>query len=140
MLSSSWEGSDAASERDDVDSGSGTGGHQGVFAVVRCSGVGLVGERGTGMPNASIAELSIEIDFSMSITFEYSEWVTPAFNGRHTPQIHPHMSLDRLSTFLRYAVPMAFLVVSPVCTMGRVLVKAHLVAITRNPLESCKTL
>ena len=70
-----WDGSEAgASEsRDDADSGSGAGGHTGVFAVVRCSGVGLVGERGTGVPNASIAEISIEMDFSMSITLEYAE-------------------------------------------------------------------
>ena len=40
--------------------------------VVRLADVGLVGERGTGVPNATISEVSVELDVSLTLTLEFS--------------------------------------------------------------------
>lgn len=45
--------------------------------VLRLSDVGLVGERGSKVPNASIGELSLEIEVALALDFEYARCVLP---------------------------------------------------------------
>ncbi len=40
--------------------------------VVRLSEVGLIGEKGTKVPNASIAEISVEVELCLTFNFEYT--------------------------------------------------------------------
>ena len=47
-------------------------GRAGLWVVLRLSDVGLVGERGSKVPNASIGELSLEIEVALALTFEYA--------------------------------------------------------------------
>ena len=51
---------------------SGMSARSGMWIVVQCSGVGLFGERGSKVPSASIGELSLEIEVSLALDFEYS--------------------------------------------------------------------
>lgn len=44
--------------------------------VVRLSEVGLIGEKGTKVPNASIAEISIEAEVLLTFSFEFSRWAS----------------------------------------------------------------
>lgn len=48
--------------------------------VVRLSEVGLIGEKGTKVPNASIAEISLELELSLTFTFDYSRSVSKPAN------------------------------------------------------------
>jgi len=45
--------------------------------VLRLSDVGLVGERGSKVPNASNGELSLEIEVALALDFEYARCVLP---------------------------------------------------------------
>ena len=47
-------------------------GRAGLWVVLRLSSVGLVGERGSKVPNASIGELSLEIEVALALDFEYA--------------------------------------------------------------------
>jgi hypothetical protein len=49
-----------------------TSGRAGLWVVLRLSDVGLVGERGSKVPNASIGELSLEIEVALALDFEYA--------------------------------------------------------------------
>lgn len=40
--------------------------------VIRLSEVGLIGEKGTKVPNASIAEISVEVELCLTFNFEYT--------------------------------------------------------------------
>ena len=56
-----------------MDSTSGGGGsRKGLFVVVRLSDVGLIGEKGTKVPNASIAEISVEVELCLTFSFEFT--------------------------------------------------------------------
>lgn len=48
------------------------GGRQGMLVAVRCMEVGLVGEKGSKVPNFAIQELSLEMDFQLSLSWTYS--------------------------------------------------------------------
>ena len=73
----------AASVRTGTSQGSGAmdsastcaSGRAGLWAVLRLSEVGLVGERGSKVPNASIGELSLEIEVALALDFEFSRCV-----------------------------------------------------------------
>lgn len=52
----------------------GGAGRAGFGAVVQCRGVQLVGEKGTGVPNTSFGELQLAVDFTLTVSFEYSRW------------------------------------------------------------------
>ena len=43
--------------------------------VLRLSDVGLVGERGSKVPNASIGELSLEIEVALALSFEFARYI-----------------------------------------------------------------
>lgn len=64
---------------------SGVSSRSGMWIVVQCTGVGLFGERGSKVPSASIGELSLEIEVSLALDFEYS---------RCTP--HPSLQLANM--------------------------------------------
>ena len=51
-------------------------GRAGLWVVLRLSDVGLVGERGSKVPNASIGELSLEVEVALALTFEYARYMT----------------------------------------------------------------
>lgn len=71
-----WEGSTEKGSEAGLDSVSGSGGNRkGLFVVVRLSEVGLIGEKGTKVPNASIAEISVEIELTLTFNFEYTRFV-----------------------------------------------------------------
>ena len=60
-------------------------GRAGLWVVLRLSEVGLVGERGSKVPNASIGELSLEIEVALALDFEFSRCIhmtllTPAYD------------------------------------------------------------
>ena len=40
--------------------------------MVRCQDVGLLGERGSKVPNATIGQLSIEVELQLTLSLEYS--------------------------------------------------------------------
>ena len=40
--------------------------------LCRCQDVGLLGERGSKVPNATIGQLSIEVEVAMTLNLEYS--------------------------------------------------------------------
>ena len=62
-----------------MDSASGSGGNRkGLFVVVRLSEVGLIGEKGTKVPNASIAEISVEVELCLTFKFEFTRWACSA--------------------------------------------------------------
>lgn len=63
---------DRLSEGAEAASTSGASGRSGMWIVVRCSEVGLLGERGSKVPSAAIGELSLEIELSLALDFEYS--------------------------------------------------------------------
>ncbi|CAL8467730.1 g7268 [Coccomyxa elongata] len=63
---------DRSSEAQDAASMSGVSSRSGMWIVVQCSGVGLFGERGSKVPSASIGELTLEIEVSLALDFEYS--------------------------------------------------------------------
>ncbi len=63
---------DRSSEAPEAASMSGASSRSGMWIVVQCSGVGLFGERGSKVPSASIGELSLEIELSLALDFEYS--------------------------------------------------------------------
>lgn len=68
-----WEGGTERGSEAGLDSVSGSGGHRkGLFVVVRLSEVGLIGEKGTKVPNASIAEISVEVELCLTFNFEYT--------------------------------------------------------------------
>ena len=68
-----WEGATERGSDTGLDSVSGSGGsRKGMFVVVRLSEVGLIGEKGTKVPNASIAEISVEIELNLTFKFEYT--------------------------------------------------------------------
>ena len=68
-----WEGATERGSEAGLDSVSGSGGHRkGLFVVVRLSEVGLSGEKGTKVPNASIAEISVEVELCLTFNFEYT--------------------------------------------------------------------
>ncbi len=68
-----WEGGTDRGSEAGLDSVSGSGGHRkGLFVVVRLSEVGLIGEKGTKVPNASIAEISVEVELCLTFNFEYT--------------------------------------------------------------------
>jgi hypothetical protein len=46
----------------------------GLWVVLRLSNVSLVGERGSKVPNASIGELSLEIEVTLALDFEYARF------------------------------------------------------------------
>ncbi len=48
------------------------GGKQGMLVAVRCMEVGLVGEKGSKVPNFAVQELSLEMDFQLSLSWTYS--------------------------------------------------------------------
>lgn len=54
------------------DTASASTSRRGLFAVVRCQDVALLGERGTKVPNASIEQLSLEIEVAMTLNLEYN--------------------------------------------------------------------
>ncbi|KAL0049997.1 hypothetical protein WJX82_002413 [Trebouxia sp. C0006] len=75
-----WEGGTERGSEAGLDSVSGSGGHRkGLFVVVRLSEVGLIGEKGTKVPNASIAEISVEVELCLTFNFEYT-----SVQGWHT--------------------------------------------------------
>ncbi|DBA85094.1 TPA: hypothetical protein ACH3X2_005818 [Trebouxia sp. C0005] len=75
-----WEGATDRGSEAGLDSVSGSGGHRkGLFVVVRLSEVGLIGEKGTKVPNASIAEISVEVELCLTFNFEYT-----SVQGWHT--------------------------------------------------------
>ncbi|KAK9802713.1 hypothetical protein WJX73_010173 [Symbiochloris irregularis] len=49
-----------------------TSGRRGLFAVVRCNDLALLGERGSKVPNATIGQLSLEIEVAMTLSLEYT--------------------------------------------------------------------
>lgn len=51
-------------------------GRAGLWVVLRLSDVGLVGERGSKVPNASIGELSLEVEIALALTFEYARYTS----------------------------------------------------------------
>ena len=56
-----------------LDSASGSAANRkGLFLVVRLSEVGLIGEKGTKVPNASIAEISVEVELLLTFKFEFT--------------------------------------------------------------------
>ena len=57
------------------DTASQAAGRRGLWAVIRCQDVGLLGERGSKVPNASIGQLSIEVEVALTLHLEYSRWV-----------------------------------------------------------------
>lgn len=74
-----WEGSTERGSEAGVDSASGSGGNRkGLFVVVRLSEVGLIGEKGTKVPNASIAEISVEVELCLTFKFEFTRWACSA--------------------------------------------------------------
>ena len=50
-------------------------GRAGLWVVLRLSDVGLVGERGSKVPNASIGELSLEIEVALALSFEFARYI-----------------------------------------------------------------
>lgn len=48
------------------------GGKQGMLVAVRCMEVGLVGEKGSKVPNFAVQELSLEMDFQLSLSWTYN--------------------------------------------------------------------
>ena len=56
-------------------------GRTGLWVVVRCCDMGLVGERGTKVPNAAIGELSLELELSLALSYEYSRQAKPTRDG-----------------------------------------------------------
>lgn len=44
----------------------------GLLVVVRLEEVGLVGEKGSKVPSASFAEISIELELQLTLAFEFS--------------------------------------------------------------------
>eukprot|EP01025_Chloroclados_australasicus_P054394 TRINITY_DN6444_c1_g1_i9.p1 TRINITY_DN6444_c1_g1~~TRINITY_DN6444_c1_g1_i9.p1 ORF type:complete len:1276 (+),score=187.54 TRINITY_DN6444_c1_g1_i9:169-3996(+) len=53
---------------------------QGVYIVIQASGVEVVGEKGTKVPNLTAAEVSLEVECKATAEFEYSQmsgWSTP---------------------------------------------------------------
>ncbi|DBA94847.1 hypothetical protein WJX77_009545 [Trebouxia sp. C0004] len=88
-----WEGGTERGSEAGLDSVSGSGGHRkGLFVVVRLSEVGLIGEKGTKVPNASIAEISVEVELCLTFNFEYT-----SVQGWHTATkpIFEVVSLER---------------------------------------------
>lgn len=49
----------------------------GLWIVVKCSEVGLLGERGSKVPSASIGELALEVELSLAMEFEFSRCARP---------------------------------------------------------------
>jgi hypothetical protein len=47
----------------------------GLWIVVRCSDVGLLGERGSKVPSASIGQLTLGVELSLAMDFEFSRCV-----------------------------------------------------------------
>ena len=71
-----WESStQRSSEAPDSACGNSiTSSRSGLYVVARLADVGLVGERGTGVPNATISEVSVELDVSLTLALEFSRW------------------------------------------------------------------
>ena len=55
---------------------------KGLLVVVRLSEVGLIGEKGTKVPNTSIAEISLEVELSLTFKFDYSRSVNLSFSAK----------------------------------------------------------
>lgn len=55
-----------------LDAASSSTQRRGLFAVVRCNDVALLGEKGSKVPNASIGQLSLEIEIAMTLSLEYN--------------------------------------------------------------------
>ena len=53
------------------ESGSQVAGRRGLWCVIRCQDVGLLGERGSKVPNATIGQLSIEVELQLTLALEY---------------------------------------------------------------------
>lgn len=47
-------------------------GKQGMLVAIRCMEVGLVGEKGSKVPNFALQELSLEMDFQLSLSWQYN--------------------------------------------------------------------
>lgn len=47
-------------------------GRQGMLMAVRCMEVGLVGEKGSKVPNFAVQELSLEMDFQLNLSWTYN--------------------------------------------------------------------
>lgn len=47
-------------------------GRQGMLVAVRCMEVGLVGEKGSKVPNFALQQLSLEMDFQLSLSWHYN--------------------------------------------------------------------
>ena len=54
-----------------------------MWCVIRCQDVGLLGERGSKVPNASIGQLSIEMELQLTLALEFSRCVTAALWMMH---------------------------------------------------------
>ena len=59
--------------------GSSAGGtsRQGLFVVVRLCEVSLIGEKGSRVPNAAIAEISVEIELALTLSLAYDRYMQP---------------------------------------------------------------
>jgi hypothetical protein len=94
---------DRSSEAPEAASMSGTSSRSGMWIVVQCSGVGLLGERGSKVPSASIGELSLEIELSLALDFEYSRWVFstpyPQSSARDSFTDHQRAKVSRDAQF-----------------------------------------
>ena len=55
-----------------LDAASVSTGRRGLFAVVRCNDLALLGERGSKVPNAAIGQLTLEIEVAMNLHLEYT--------------------------------------------------------------------
>jgi len=67
--------------------------------VLRLSDVGLVGERGSKVPNASIGELSLEIEVALALDFEYARCVLPCSMSVISALINTADSVESHSLF-----------------------------------------
>ena len=69
----SWESSTERGSEAGADSTSASGSNRkGLFVEVRLSDLGLIGEKGTKVPNASIAEFSVEVELCLTFQFEFT--------------------------------------------------------------------
>lgn len=62
-------------------------GRAGVFVVLRLEDVSLVGERGTKIPNATIREIDVELEFKMQLIFEYNRCATATSDVEHPASV-----------------------------------------------------
>lgn len=52
-------------------------GRSGMWVAVRCAEVGLLGERGSKVPGAAIEQLTLELEFSLALDFEFTRCPPP---------------------------------------------------------------